>query len=133
MSRLTSDVFRTSFLTMDGTFDPNNSQLFFRPLQAPLNTIDNSFYSLGAAQSNDPSLRINKYSSNGQLDRFGYLYDTQFNPLPPGQSLLLAGGSIPFIIVYFIVTKIDKVLIIFFEITYYLFDINLKKLTTRCI
>jgi len=100
MSRLTSDVFRTSFLTMDGTFDPNNSQLFFRPLQAPLNTTDNSFYSLGAAQSNDPSLRISKYSSNGQLDRFGYLYDTQFNPTPPARFIIVAGGLAPNTLVY---------------------------------
>ena len=100
MSRKTSDVFRTSFLTMDGTFDPNNSQLFFRPLQAPLNTTDNSFYSLGAAQSNDPSLRINKYDSNGQFERFGYLYDTQFNTPPPGKFIIVAGGVAPNTLVY---------------------------------
>ena len=92
MSRKTSNVFRTSFLTMDGTFDPNNSQLFFRALQAPLNTVDNTFYSLGAAQSNDPSLRINKYDASGALLNYGYLYDTQFNPLPPPALLLVAGG-----------------------------------------
>ena len=100
MSRKTSDVFRTSFLTMDGTFDPNNSQLFFRPLQAPLNTTDNSFYSLGAAQSNDPSLRINKYDSNGQFERFGYLYDTEFNIPPPGKFIIVAGGAAPNTLVY---------------------------------
>jgi hypothetical protein len=100
MSRLTSDVFRTSFLTMDGTFDPNNSQLFFRALQAPLNTTDNSFYSLGAAQTTDPSLRINKYDSNGTLQNFGYLYDTQFNLPPPGKFLIVAGGSAPNTLVY---------------------------------
>ena len=100
MSRKTSDVFRTSFLTMDGTFDPNNSQLFFRPLQAPLNTTDNSFYSLGAAQSNDPSLRINKYDSNGQFERFGYLYDTEFNIPPPGKFIIVAGGLAPRTLVY---------------------------------
>jgi len=100
MSRKTSNAFRTTFLTMDGTLDPNNSQLFFRPLQTPLNTIDDSFYSLGAAQSNDPSLRINKYTSNGQLDRFGYLYDTQFNLPPPGKFLIVAGGSAPDTLVY---------------------------------
>jgi len=96
MSRKTSNVFRTSFLTMDGTLDPNNSQLFFRPLQAPLNTTDNSFYSLGAAQSNDPSLRINKYDSNGQLERFGYLYDTAYNPPPPAKFIIVAGGTGPY-------------------------------------
>ena len=96
MSRKTSDVFRTSFLTMDGTLDPNNSQLFFRPLQAPLNTIDNSFYSLGAAQSNDPSLRINKYDSSGQLEGFGYLYDTAYNPPPPAKFIMVAGGTGPY-------------------------------------
>ena len=100
MSRLTSDVFRTSFFTMDGTFDPNNSQLFFRPLQAPLNTTDNSFYSLGAAQTTDPTLRINKYSSNGTFQNFGYLYDTQFNLPPPGKFSIVAGGSNPNTLVY---------------------------------
>ena len=77
---------------MDGTFDPNNSQLFFRALQAPLNTVDNTFYSLAAAQSNDPSLRINKYDASGALINYGYLYDTQFNLLPPAALLLVAGG-----------------------------------------
>jgi hypothetical protein len=96
MSRKTSDVFRTSFLTMDGTLDPNNSQLFFRPLQAPLNTTGNSFYSLGAAQSNDPNLRINKYDSSGQLEGFGYLYDTAYNPPPPAKFIMVAGGTGPF-------------------------------------
>ena len=100
MSRKTSNAIRTTFLTMDGTLDPNNSQLFFRPLQTPLNTLDDSFYSLGAAQSNDPSLRINKYTSNGELDRFGYLYDTQFNLPPPGKFLIVAGGSAPDTLVY---------------------------------
>lgn len=100
MSRKTSDVFRTTFLTMDGTFDPNNSQLFFRPLQAPLNTVDGSYYALGAAQSNDPTIRISKYDSNGTYQNFGYLYDTQFNPLPPGPLLIVAAGMAPNTLVY---------------------------------
>jgi len=108
MSRKTSNVFRTSFLTIDGTFDPNNSELFFRPLQAPLNTRNNPFlnngadrfYSLGSAQSNDPSLRINKYDASGTLLDYGYLYDTQFNPLPPGFLLIVAGGIGPNTLVY---------------------------------
>ena len=44
MSRKTSDVFRTSFLTMDGTFDTNNSQLYFRALQKPLNTVSGEYF-----------------------------------------------------------------------------------------
>jgi len=101
MSRKTSDVFRTTFLTMDGTFDPNNSQLFFRALQEPLNTTTGTFYSLGAAQSNDPSLRINQYDASGNLNAYGYLYDTYFNPIPPGMLLTVAGGnSPPFSLVY---------------------------------
>lgn len=108
MSRKTSDVFRTSFLTIDRTFDPNNSQLFFRALQAPLNTRNNPFlnngadrfYSLSPAQSNDPSLRINKYDASGTLLNYGYLYDTQFNPLPPGFLLIVAGGIGPNTLVY---------------------------------
>ena len=108
MSRKTSNVFRTSFLTIDGTFDPNNSELFFRPLQAPLNTRNNPFlnngadrfYSLSCAQSNDPSLRINKYDASGTLLDYGYLYDTQFNPLPPGFLLIVAGGIGPNTLAY---------------------------------
>lgn len=80
---------------MDGTFNKNSSEAFFRPLQAPLNTTDNSFYSLGAAQSNDPSIRINKYDSNGILYDFGYPYDTVFNRSPPGRLVIVAGGQGP--------------------------------------
>jgi len=100
VQRKTSDVFRAGFLTVDGTLTSNNSQLYFRPLQYPLQTVSGEYYSLSPAQQNDPSIRINQWSANGTFEGFGYLYDTQFNPLPPGQSLLLAGGSIPFIIVY---------------------------------
>ena len=83
MSRKTSDVFRTSFMTMDGTFDTNNSQLYFRPLQRPYQTASGEFFSLSAAQGSDPTLRINQYSSNGTFVAYGYLYDSTFN-LPPG-------------------------------------------------
>ena len=83
MSRKTSDVFRTSFMTMDGTFDTNNSQLYFRPLQRPYQTVSGEFYSLSAAQTTDPTIRINQYSSNGTFINFGYLYDSVFNQ-PPG-------------------------------------------------
>ena len=101
MSRKTSNVFRTTFLTMDGTFDPNESQLFFRPLQAPLNTTDNSYYSLAPAQFFDPTLRINKYDSNGiQGSLPGYLYDTQINPPTQGKFAIVAGGSAPNTLVY---------------------------------
>ena len=101
MSRKTSNVFRTTFLTMDGTFDPNESQLFFRPLQAPLNTTDNSYYSLAPAQVFDPTLRINKYDSNGiQGSLPAYLYDTEFNPPPEGKFLIVAGGAAPNTLIY---------------------------------
>jgi collagen type VII alpha len=83
MSRKTSDVFRTSFMTMDGTFDTNNSQLYFRPLQRPYQTLSGEFFSLSAAQGSDPTLRINQFSSNGTFVAYGYLYDSVFNP-PPG-------------------------------------------------
>ena len=83
MSRKTSDVFRTSFLTMDGTFDTNNSQLYFRALQKPFNTVSGEYFSLSAAQTTDPTLRINQYAADGTYLGFGYLYDSSFN-LPPG-------------------------------------------------
>jgi len=101
MSRKTSNVFRTTFLTMDGTFDPNDSQLFFRSLQAPLNTTDNSYYSLAPAQFFDPTLRINKYDSNGvQGSLPAYLFDTEINPPNQGKFAIVAGGSAPNTLVY---------------------------------
>jgi len=83
MSRKTSDVFRTSFLTMDGTFDTNNSQLYFRALQKPFNTVSGEYFSLSAAQTTDPTIRINEFAADGTFVNFGYLYDSRFNP-PPG-------------------------------------------------
>lgn len=70
-------------MTMDGTFDTNNSQLYFRALQRPYTTVSGEFYSLSAAQVNDPTLRINQFSANGTFVNFGYLYDSRFN-IPPG-------------------------------------------------
>ena len=93
MSYKASDVYRTAFLTVDGTLDSNNSQLYFRPLQYPLQPVSGNFYSLSPAQQTDPSLRINQFSSNGTLQSYGYLYDTQFNPIPPGAYLLVAVGQ----------------------------------------
>ena len=93
MSRKTSDVFRTSFLTMDGTFDTNNSQLYFRALQKPFNTVSGEYFSLSAAQTTDPTIRINEFAADGTFVNFGYLYDTRFNP-PPGVTGT-AGGTGP--------------------------------------
>ena len=70
-------------MTMDGTFDTNNSQLYFRALQRPYTTVSGEFYSLSAAQVTDPTLRINQFSANGTFVNFGYLYDSRFN-IPPG-------------------------------------------------
>jgi len=92
MSYKTSDVFRTAFLTVDGTLDTNNSQIYFRPLQNPKQPVSGHFYSLSPAQSTDPTIRINQWSSNGTLIDYGFLYDTQFNTLPPGSLLIVAGG-----------------------------------------
>jgi hypothetical protein len=104
MSRKTSDVFRTAFLTVDGTFDTNDSQLFFRPLQTPLNPASGNFYSLAPAQGVDPTIRINQYDSSGALQAYGYPYDTRFNTLPPGTLLIVGGGtpipSIPNVLVF---------------------------------
>jgi len=100
MSRKTSDVFRTSFLTMDGTLDPNNSQLTFRALQAPLNTTDSTYFSLGAAQTTDPTIRLNKYDASGGLIGTGYIYDTTFNQPPPGNLLIVVGSGTPYPVTY---------------------------------
>jgi len=100
MSHKSSDVYRTAFLTIDGTLDSNNSQLYFRPLQYPLQPVSGHFYSLSPAQSTDPTIRINQWSQNGTLVNYGFLYDTEFNPLPPGALLLVAGGTGPSIMIY---------------------------------
>ena len=68
---------------MDGTFDTNNSQLYFRALQKPYQTVSGEYFSLSAAQTTDPTIRINQFSADGAFVNFGYLYDTRFNP-PPG-------------------------------------------------
>jgi len=100
MSYKTSDVYRTAFLTVDGTLDTNNSQLYFRPLQNPKQPVSGHFYSLSPAQSTDPTIRINQFSSNGTLLDYGFLYDTQFNTLPPGSRLFVAGGIGSAIMIY---------------------------------
>jgi hypothetical protein len=100
MSYKTSDVYRTAFLTVDGTLDTNNSQLYFRPLQNPKQPVSGHFYSLSPAQSTDPTIRINQFSSNGTLLDYGFLYDTQFNTPPPGSLLLVAGGIGSSIMIY---------------------------------
>ena len=97
MSYKASDIIRAGFLTVDGTLDSNNSQLYFRPLQYPLQPTTGEFYSLSPNQTTDPSLRINQFSSNGTLLQTGYLYDSVINPPPPvtGQSKLyvIGGGA----------------------------------------
>ena len=70
---------------MDGTFDTNNSQLYFRALQKPFNTVSGEYFSLSAAQTTDPTIRINEFAADGTFVNFGYLYDSRFN-LPPGVS-----------------------------------------------
>ena len=100
MQRKTSDVFRAGFLTVDGTLDSNNSQLYFRPLQYPLQPTSGYYYSISSAQQSDPTLRINQWNANGTLRDYGYFYDTQFNPLPPGPNLLLAGGDASSVLIY---------------------------------
>jgi hypothetical protein len=86
MEQKFSDTYRTSFLTLDRYLQQSNSaQFYFRPLLPPLNTVSGEFYSLSPAQGTDPSIRINKYSSNGTFLGFGYLYDTSFN-VPPDTS-----------------------------------------------
>lgn len=83
MEQKFSDVYRTSFLTLDRYLQQSNSaQFYFRPLLPPLNTVSGEFYSLSPAQGTDPSIRINEYSSNGSLVGFGYVYDTSLNTPP---------------------------------------------------
>jgi hypothetical protein len=78
---------RSGYLTMDGTItlSPSSLQnfavLYFRPLLANKRTTDGSFYGISSAQSNDPSLRLYKYTSNGNIIGYGYLVDTSFNPI----------------------------------------------------
>jgi hypothetical protein len=92
MSHKTSDVFRAGDITVDGTLNSNESQLIFRPKQRPYNPYTGQYYSLSAAQIDDPTIRINQYAANGTFENFGYLYDTQFNPIPPGTRVSVAGG-----------------------------------------
>jgi hypothetical protein len=92
MSHKTSDVFRAGDITVDGTLNSNESQLIFRPKQRPYNPYSGQYYSLSAAQIDDPTIRINQYAANGTFENFGYLYDTQFNPIPPGTRVSVAGG-----------------------------------------
>ena len=92
MSRKTSDVFRAGDITVDGTLNSNESQLIFRGRQKPYNPYSGRYYSLSAAQIDDPTIRINQYAADGTFEAFGYLYDTQFNPVPAGTRISVAGG-----------------------------------------
>ena len=92
MSRKTSDVFRAGDITVDGTLNSNESQLIFRAKQKPYNPYSGRYYSLSAAQIDDPTIRINQYAADGTFEAFGYLYDTQFNPVPAGTRISVAGG-----------------------------------------
>lgn len=75
-----SDVYRSSFITLDRNLQQtNNTQLYFRQLLPPLNTASGDFFSLSPAQGVDPSIRINKYDADGAFLGYGYLYDTVFN------------------------------------------------------
>jgi hypothetical protein len=100
VQRKTSDVFRAGFITVDGTLDSNNPQLYFRPLQYPYQPTSGYYYSISPAQQSDPTLRLNQWNANGTLKDYGYFYDTQFNPLPPGPNLLLAGGDASAVLVF---------------------------------
>ena len=92
MSQKTSDVFRAGDITVDATLNSNESQLIFRPKQRPYNPYSGRYYSLSPAQVDDPTIRINQYAADGTFEAFGYLYDTQFNPVPAGIRISVAGG-----------------------------------------
>ena len=86
-------VTNVAYLTMNGNFGNNNNdaQLTFRPLNKDLAPVTGNYYSLATNQTTDPSLRINQWSSLGQLVDYGYLYDSRFN-LPPSTRTVVAGG-----------------------------------------
>jgi hypothetical protein len=93
MEQKFSDVYRTSFLTLDRYLQQSNTaQFYFRPLLPPLNTVSGEFYSLSPAQGTDPSIRINEFSSNGTLVGYGYVYDSAINT--PPNYWTLAGSNI---------------------------------------
>jgi hypothetical protein len=75
-----TDVYRSSFITLDRNLQQTNStQLYFRQLLPPLNTVSGDFFSLSPAQGSDPTIRLNKYDADGTFLGYGYLYDTSFN------------------------------------------------------
>jgi len=92
MSRKSRDVFRVGDLTIDSTTNSNNSELIFRSKEPPYNAYSGIYYTLSSAQADDPTIRINQFAPNGVFLNFGYFYDTQFNPVPPGPRITVVGG-----------------------------------------
>ena len=94
-------VTNVAYLTLNGNFGNNNNdaQLTFRPLNKDLAPVSGNYYSLATNQTTDPSLRINRWSSTGQLIGYGFLYDTILNP-PPSIRTVVAGGYGPTTIIY---------------------------------
>lgn len=89
-------TYRSSYLTLDPTINQNNSSyLYFRNWNGPQDTSGSVFYSLQAAIGNDPSIRINRYDSSGNIDASGYLYDTvinnPYNPNPYYSTVTITG------------------------------------------
>lgn len=91
-SRKSRDVFRVGDLTIDSTVNSNESELIFRSKEPPKNAYSGIYYALSSAQADDPTIRINQYANNGKFLNFGYFYDTQFNPVPPGPRVTVVGG-----------------------------------------
>ena len=97
-----------AYITLNGKYGKNNNdaQLTFRPLNSNLAPDSGNYYSLATNQTSDPSLRINRWSSDGTLLEYGYLYDTLFNPPDfSGSSSgsayrLVAGGNGPDVLLY---------------------------------
>jgi hypothetical protein len=76
----TIPVLNGGFVTLDTQINgQNQSQLYFRRFEGAKATSDGSFYSLEPAQTTDPSIRINKFDSVGNVVATGYLYDTVIN------------------------------------------------------
>lgn len=76
----TIPVLNGGFVTLDTQINgQNQSQLYFRRFEGAKATTDGSFYSLEPAQTTDPSIRINKFDSVGNVVATGYLYDTVIN------------------------------------------------------
>jgi hypothetical protein len=85
-----TDVFSTGNLAIDSTLTNGPSELTFLNKKPPYSAFSGGYYALSSAQADDPSLRIKQYNQSGEFLNFGYLYDTQFNPIPPGTRVSVA-------------------------------------------